>query len=99
MGRNSTPVRFDDDYGAAPDTPPSYLLHICDLLGCAPVPRGMMPPVQSMLPDDVRRDFITALAAWLDSLPDSPQGATIAGRLSKLRDRLVELSADKDTVP
>lgn len=35
----------------------------------------------------VQRDLTAALAAWLDSLPDSPQGATIAGRLSKLRDR------------
>ena len=35
----------------------------------------------------IRRDAARAIAAWLDSLPDSPQGATIAGRLSKLRYR------------
>lgn len=31
------------------------------------------------------------LTAWLDGLPDSPQGTTIAGRLAKLADRLQEL--------
>lgn len=29
------------------------------------------------------------LTAWLDSLPDSPQGATLAGRMAKLKHRII----------
>lgn len=36
----------------------------------------------------VEPSFVAAMNHWLDSLPDSPQGATLAGRMSKLRDRL-----------
>lgn len=71
--------------------PLRYVMWVGDLLGG----ERLRQPGNNSCPSDptVEPSIVAALNHWLDGLPDSPQAATLAGRLAKLKHRLVWGSA------
>ena len=67
-----------------------HALWVGDLLGGE---RLRMPENSCPVDPTVEPSIVAALNHWLDSLPDSPQAATLAGRMAKIKNRLAEGTA------